>query len=116
MTFGIRAYLATPRLRGLLLLSLAVAGAGAMVIVNTVVYVRGELGGTENAVAVAFAAFGAGSMLAALLMPRALERWPERPLMVLGGVLMASGLAFGLLQPGQAGLLADPVSPGRLAG
>jgi hypothetical protein len=35
ITYGIRLYLATPRLRGLLALSVAVAAAGAMVIVNT---------------------------------------------------------------------------------
>lgn len=42
-TRGIRIYLATPRLRGLLALNLSVAAAGAMVIVNTVVLVRGVL-------------------------------------------------------------------------
>ena len=40
-TRGLRIYLATPRLRGLLALNLAVAAAGAMVIVNTVVIVQG---------------------------------------------------------------------------
>lgn len=38
-TRGIRIYLATPRLRGLLAINMAVAAAGAVVIVNTVVYV-----------------------------------------------------------------------------
>ena len=35
-----RIYVATPRLRGLLAISLAVAAAGSMVIVNTVVLVK----------------------------------------------------------------------------
>src|SRR5215212_8580414 len=39
-TRGLRIYLATPRLRGLLALNLSVASAGAMVIVNTVVIVQ----------------------------------------------------------------------------
>ena len=43
-TRGIRLYLATPRLRGLLAISLAVSAAGAMVIVNTVVIVQAGLG------------------------------------------------------------------------
>ena len=43
-TRGIRIYLATPRLRGLLGLNLAVSSAGAMVLVNSVVLVRGQLG------------------------------------------------------------------------
>jgi MFS family permease len=105
LTFGVRAYLATPRLRGLLLLSFAVAAAGAMVIVNTVVYVRGYLGGSETDTAVALAAAGAGSMLAALLLPRVLERVSERPAMLVGGVLMGLGLALGLMRPGFWALL-----------
>ena len=40
---GIRIYLATPRLRGLLAINMAVAAAGAVVIVNTVVYVQTAL-------------------------------------------------------------------------
>lgn len=105
VTFGTRVYLATPRLRGLLLVSLAVAAAGAMVIVNTVVYVRSFLAGSDEDVAIAFAAFGAGSMVAALLLPKALDRWPERPFMLAGGVLMGFGLLLGLLQPGLVALL-----------
>ena len=106
LTFGCRAYLATPRLRGVLLLSLAVAAAGAMVIVNTVVYVRGHLDGSEAATAAALAASGAGSMLAALLLPRLLRWTPERPVMLAGGALMGSGLGLGVLQPGFGALLA----------
>jgi MFS family permease len=68
-TRGMRIYLATPRLRGLLALNLAVAATGAMVIVNTVVLVRTQLGGAEAAVAMLMAAYGSGSMLAALSIP-----------------------------------------------
>lgn len=100
LTFGVRSYIATPRLRGLLLLSLAVAAAGAMVIVNTVVYVRGYLGGSDTDTALAFAAAGAGSMLAAVLLPLVLERHPERPVMLAGGLLMSLGLILGLTRPG----------------
>ncbi len=99
LSFGIRAYLATPRLRGLLALSLAVAAAGAMVIVNTVVYVRDHLGGSQSDTALAFAAFGAGSMAVALLLPRLLDRLPDRPFMLGGGALLATGLIFGLTDP-----------------
>lgn len=73
VSFGLRAYLATPRLRGLLCLSLAAAAGGAMVIVNTVVLVRTGLGLGDRAVALALAACGAGSMAVALLLPRVLE-------------------------------------------
>jgi MFS family permease len=87
-TRGLRIYLATPRLRGLLALNLAVAAAGAMVLVNSVVLIRGTLGLSESALAWTMAAFGAGSMLAALTLPRLLDRVPDRPVMVGGATLM----------------------------
>jgi len=98
LTFGVRAYLKTPRLRALLALSLAVATGGAMVIVNTVIYVRDRLGGTESDTALAFAAFGTGSMAVALLLPRLLDKSPERPFMLAGGFLLAGGLFMGLAE------------------
>jgi MFS family permease len=90
-TRGIRIYLGTPRLRGLLALNGAVAAAGAMVIVNTVVLVRGVLGGTESDVAVVLAAYGAGSMTVALLLPRLLERMSDRPIMLAGAWSLTGG-------------------------
>lgn len=82
ITRGIRIYLKTPRLQGLLALNLSVAAAGAMVIVNTVIIVRGLLGRLDSDVAIALACFGGGSMLAALLLPRFLDRWPDRCVML----------------------------------
>ncbi|HUE46709.1 MAG TPA: MFS transporter, partial [Aestuariivirgaceae bacterium] len=92
-TRGLRIYLATPRLRGLLSLNLAAAAGGAMVIVNTVVVVQSLLGRTEADVAIALAMFGAGSMLAALLLPQILDRLPYRTLMLAGAGLLAVALA-----------------------
>lgn len=97
MTRGIRIYLATPRLRGLLALNLAVAAAGAMVIVNTVVLVKARLGLGETEVALALAAFGGGSIVAALILPRLLDRLPDRPAMLAGGAMLALGTLFGPL-------------------
>ena len=57
-TRGIRIYLATPRLRGLLALNLAVSSAGAMVLVNSVVLVREQLGLGNTALAWTMFAFG----------------------------------------------------------
>jgi MFS family permease len=104
--WGIRLYLATPRLQGLLALSMAVAAATAMVIVNTVVYVRDVLGGGDTLVTVAYAASGAGSMLVALLLPKVLDRIAERTVMLAGGAVMAVGMAAGVIMPALAGLLA----------
>ncbi len=100
LIYGLRVYAATPRLRGVLMLSLAVAIAGAMVIVNTVVYVGDSLGGSETETAIAWAAAGAGSMLAAIALPRLLERYPPRTVMLWGAVVLAPTLAMGSFYPG----------------
>ncbi|MBV2120553.1 MAG: MFS transporter [Candidatus Thiodiazotropha sp. (ex Ctena orbiculata)] len=100
VTFGIRAYLKTPRLRGLLALYMSVAAASAMIIVNTVVYVREMLGGSESDVAIALAASGCGSMLAALSLPKLLEWITDRTIMLSGALLIIIGLASIALSPG----------------
>ncbi|MFT8419493.1 MAG: MFS transporter [Acetobacter sp.] len=94
-TRGIRLYLATPRLRGLLSVDLAVAAATSIVLVNTVVYVQAHFGLGQSATAVALACFGAGSVLAALGLPRVLARWADRTVMLGGACLLcvAAGLA-----------------------
>lgn len=94
VTKGIRIYTRTPRLRGLMVMEAAVAAAGAMVYVNTVVLVKARLGLGEEAVALAFAGFGAGSMLAAFLLPRILTRLRDRPVMIGGAALMVAGVAL----------------------
>jgi H+ antiporter protein len=91
-TRGIRIYLATPRLRGLLALNLSVAAAGAMVIVNTVVVVRGMLAGTDSDVAIALACFGGGSMAAALALPLLLDRLEDRRVMLSAATLLGFAL------------------------
>lgn len=70
-----------------------VAAAGAMVYVNTVVLVQDRLGLGERSVALAFVAFGAGSMLAAVLLPQILARRADRPVMIGGAGLMVAGVA-----------------------
>ena len=99
-TRGMRIYLATPRLRGLLAVNMAVAAAGAMVIVNTVVIVQGAFGLSQQSTALALAAFGGGSMLAALTLPRLLETVSDRAAMLTGVALMIAGLVAGTVMPG----------------
>lgn len=94
ITFGTLAYLKTPRLRALFALYLGVSAASAMVIVNTVIYVKDTLGLTSTDVAAALAASGGGSMIAALTLPRVLDRVADRPVMLLGGAVMAVGVAL----------------------
>ena len=95
-TRGLRIYLSTPRLRGLLALSLAVSAAGSMVIVNTVVLVQAEFGLTQRATAIALAAFGGGSMIAALLLPGLLDKTPDRKAMLGGAAVLVVGLFIGV--------------------
>ena len=90
---GMRIYWHTPRLRGLLALNLCAAAGGAMVFVNTVVIVRGVLHGGDQQVAWALAAFGSGSMLVALLLPKLLDRMPDRRVMLVAAVVMVGALA-----------------------
>lgn len=93
-TRGIRIYLKTPRLRGLLALSWSAAALSSMVIVNTVVIVRSDLGLSESAVAIALAGFGGGSMLAAFVLPRLLDRIEDRRVMLTGICLATGSMAF----------------------
>jgi MFS family permease len=95
-TRGARIYLATPRLRGLLALNLTVAAAGAMVIVNTVVLVKVGFGLGDGEVAWTLAAYGLGSMTAALILPRLLgKRVTDRMVMLAGAGLLVAGLLLG---------------------
>ena len=99
LTRGLRVFLATPRLRGLLAVSAAVAASGAMVIVNTVVMVQGSYGLSQSATALALATYGGGSMTAALLLPRILGRFTDRATMLTGIALLVPGLAAGIFVP-----------------
>ena len=99
-TRGMRVYLKTPRLVGLLAVTLAAAAGSAMVIVNTVVIVK-EMGRSEGDVALALAAYGGGSMLSALALPRLLKRINDRNVMIFGAAMLAAMLAaIGLILPG----------------
>lgn len=89
---GMRIYLRTPRLRGLLAVTFAASCASAMVIVNTVVLVQGELGLSQSATALALAFYGAGSMTAALSVPFLLRHMTDRTAMLGAAALLATGM------------------------
>lgn len=115
VTLGTRVLLREPALRRALVLHLAEAIAGAVAIVTTIVYVRDVLGHGNLAFASAMAAVGAGSAVAALVLPGRAESvrsagdtpleehlryhgWAERTLLV-GGALLAVALLPGFLVP-----------------
>ena len=70
-----------------------------MVIVNTAVLVKGLLGGTDSDVALALACFGGGSMTAARLLPRLLDRMADR------AVMLPSAGMLGTVLVGFAGVM-----------
>ncbi|MEU2509861.1 MFS transporter [Streptomyces sp. NPDC007863] len=88
---GIRTFLGTPRLRGVMALNLVVAAAGSIVVVNTVNHVRDVLGGTQSDVAWMLAASGTGTLLAALVLPRVLDRVAARTVMTAGAGVLVGG-------------------------
>jgi MFS family permease len=97
-TLGARIFWRNPRLRSLVALNLVVAAPTALVLVNTVVYVREVMHRPETDLALAFAALGGGSMAVALLAPRILDRFGNRAVMLSGAaavpVLLAGATAM----------------------
>lgn len=84
-----------PELRAALLLGFAGAVVTAMAAVNTVALVRGPLGRPPEDAALALAAFGAGAVAGALLMPRLIADRAERAVMLGAALAMAGMLAAG---------------------
>lgn len=85
-----------------MVMEMAVTAAGAMIYVNTVVLVQAGLGLGAPQVALAFVAFGAGSIVAAFLLPRILEKIADRPVMIAGAGVMVAGVALTPLVAGIA--------------
>lgn len=92
-TLGARIFWRNRRLRSLLALNLVVAAPTALVLVNTVVYVRDVLHRPETDLALALACFGVGSMIVALSAPRVLDRFGDRAVMLTGAALIPAVLA-----------------------
>ena len=99
ISFGIIAYFKTPRLRSLLILYVAVASASAMVIVNTIIYVKEYLGGSDSELAIFFAASGFGSMLAALSFPKLSGIFKDKSIVQSGTIILATGLVLMSTEP-----------------
>ncbi|MFI6943154.1 MFS transporter [Streptomyces sp. NPDC050418] len=90
---GIRTFFRTPRLRGVMALNLVVAAAGSIVVVSTVNYVRDRLGGGQSDVAWMLASSGSGTLVAALVLPRVLDRVAARSVMLTGAGVLVGGTA-----------------------
>jgi MFS family permease len=91
-TIGARIFFRTPSLRFLMLMNLTVGASTALVLVNTVVYSRDVFGLSNSSLATALAFYGAGSLLVAVNIPRLIDRFGDRRLMLTGGALSTLGL------------------------
>lgn len=69
------------------------------------VLVLARYGLERTATAVGLAAFGGGSMIAALALPRLLDTLPDGRAMLGGALVLVIGLAAGILLPGYGWLL-----------
>jgi len=92
VTRGLRLYFGNRELRGVFVLYFAIATGSAAAIVGTVLYVKNGLGLADAQVALAMTGFGAGSILAALLLPRLLDRGSDLSAMFGGGVIVGAAL------------------------
>ncbi|MGB1236860.1 MAG: MFS transporter [Pseudomonadales bacterium] len=109
---GVQVFARTPRLRALLAINLCLAAVVAMQIVNTVVYVRAELGLGEQALAWVYTGLGVGAVAGALLVPGIVERTGERRVMLIAAPALAVLLALGCAGPSLALLIALYVALG----
>ncbi len=93
ITIGMRRFMQVTELRALLALNLVVACITSFVIVNTPVLVRAVFDRSNADVAIMLAAYGAGSMLVALTLPRVLDRTTDRVVMLSAACTVAPILA-----------------------
>lgn len=91
-TVGGRIFFRTPSLQFLMLMNLTVGASTALVLVNTVVYSRDVFELSNSSLATALACYGAGSLIVAVNIPRLINRFGDRRLMLTGSVLSTLGL------------------------
>jgi len=103
---GFTIYLHTTRLRGLLAISFATSLTMAWVLVNSVAYAGLRFDGNAGAYTDLMAAFGAGSIAAAVTVPRLLRHLSERRVMISGAFGLGALASTILLEPGYGALLA----------
>ena len=105
VSLGPRLLAITPELRGLVPLHLAAGLATAMVMINTVGWVQGDFGLEGRESAVAFAAFGLGSVAGALAAPGLLRLAGERLTIFGGCALMVALMVAGMWMERFEGML-----------
>ena len=99
ISYGMKAYFKTPRLRSLLVLYIGIALASSMIIVNTVIYVKDYLGETDSSLALLFAFSGLGSMLMAFLYPKLAKIMNDKTITQLGIIILSISLFYMSMEP-----------------
>ena len=90
---GVKVFTATPGLRFLMATNVVVAAGTALVLVNSVVYAKSVFGLGDAALAVMLGAYGVGSLVVALSIPRIVDRWGVTRTMLAGVFTVVVGLA-----------------------
>jgi MFS family permease len=93
---GAKVFARTPSLRFVLFTNIVVAAATALVLVNSVVYAKSVLDLDDAAVAVTLGAYGVGSLLIAVNIPRLVERSGVTRTMTAGVVVVVTGLGLAI--------------------
>ena len=90
---GPRILLSRSEFRGVVAANVTVAAGTAVVLVNTVIYVRSAIGADDTAVAIGLACFGCGSILATIAVPHLTRRFRVTSVALAGAV----GITIALL-------------------
>jgi len=92
LPLGMKVFARTPTLRFLMLTNIVVAAGTAIVLVNSVVYTRGVFGLGDQALALALACYGTGSLAVAVNVPRLVARLGVIRTMTTGSAVVVAGL------------------------
>lgn len=95
-TEGVRVFARTPSLRFLMLMNVVVAAGTSLVLVNSVVYIKDRFAQDDSALALAYAAYGLGSLLVALGTPRLVGALGVTRTMRIGAGTVVAGLGGAL--------------------
>jgi MFS family permease len=102
---GVRVFLRTPSLRFVMATNLVVGAGTAIVLVNSVVYVKATFHYDDSALALTLGAYGLGSLVTAFSIPFLVERFGVIRTMVTGSFVIAAALA---LSVGVSGFFVSP--------
>lgn len=92
LPLGAKVFARTPTLRFLMLTNIVVAAGTAIVLVNSVVYARGVFSLGEEALALALACYGIGSLIIALNVPWLVGKLGVIRTMITGATVIVVGL------------------------